>query len=67
MINSTKSVAVVLNVQDLSTALARAEEAVIEHAYITSKYNQSRAARSLGISRGSLRTKLKTYFGDKYL
>jgi len=65
--NSTKSVAIVLDVQDLSTALVKAEEAVIENAYIRSKYNQSRAARLLGISRGSLRTKLKTYFGDKYL
>jgi Fis family transcriptional regulator len=31
------------------------------------KYNQSRAAIKLGISRGTLRTKLKRYFDDKYV
>ncbi len=29
--------------------------------------NQSRTARVLGISRGTLRTKLQQYFGDKYI
>lgn len=37
--------------------------AVMEHC----KYNQSRAAVMLGISRGTLRTKLKRYFDDKYV
>ena len=31
------------------------------------KYNQSRAAIMLGISRGTLRTKLRHYFDDKYV
>lgn len=31
------------------------------------KYNQSRAAIMLGISRGTLRTKLRRYFDDKYV
>jgi len=31
------------------------------------KYNQSRAAIMLGISRGTLRTKLRQYFDDKYV
>lgn len=31
------------------------------------KYNQSRAAVMLGISRGTLRTKLRLYFDDKYV
>ena len=31
------------------------------------KYNQSRAANLLGISRGTLRTKLRKYFDDKYV
>lgn len=31
------------------------------------KYNQSRAATMLGISRGTLRTKLRRYFDDKYV
>ena len=37
-------------------------QAVIERC----KYNQSRACKALGISRGTLRTKLKKYFDDKY-
>lgn len=37
--------------------------AVMEHC----KYNQSRAAFLLGISRGTLRTKLRHYFDDKYV
>lgn len=38
-------------------------KAVMEHC----KYNQSRAAVMLGISRGTLRTKLRRYFDDKYV
>ncbi len=38
-------------------------KAVMEHC----KYNQSRAAIMLGISRGTLRTKLRRYFDDKYV
>lgn len=38
-------------------------QAVMEHC----KYNQSRAADMLGMSRGTLRTKLRFYFGDKYV
>lgn len=38
-------------------------KAVMEHC----KYNQSRAAEMLGISRGTLRTKLRRYFDDKYV
>ncbi len=30
------------------------------------KYNQVRAAKMLGLSRGTLRKKLKMYFDDKY-
>jgi DNA-binding protein Fis len=37
--------------------------AVMEHC----KYNQSRAALMLGVSRGTLRTKLRHYFDDKYV
>ena len=37
-------------------------QATIEHC----KYNQSKAAEGLGISRGTLRTKLKKHFDDKY-
>lgn len=38
-------------------------KAVMEHC----KYNQSRAAAMLGMSRGTLRTKLRTYFDDQYV
>ena len=37
-------------------------QATIEHC----KYNQPKAAEVLGLSRGTLRTKLKKYFDDKY-
>ncbi len=46
--------------EEVETPLFRA---VMEHC----KYNQSRAAVMLGISRGTLRTKLKRYFDDKYV
>ncbi len=31
------------------------------------RYNQSKAARALGVSRGTLRTKLKRYFDDEFI
>lgn len=31
------------------------------------RYNQSRAARVLGISRGTLRAKLERHFGDEFI
>ncbi len=31
------------------------------------RYNQSKAARVLGVSRGTLRTKLKCYFDDEFI
>jgi len=46
--------------EEIETPLFRA---VMEHC----KYNQSRAAAMLGISRGTLRTKLRRYFDDKYV
>lgn len=38
-------------------------KAVLEHSH----YNQSKAARRLGLSRGTFRTRLATYFGDAYV
>lgn len=46
--------------EEIETPLFRA---VMEHC----KYNQSRAANMLGVSRGTLRTKLRQYFDDKYV
>jgi DNA-binding protein Fis len=46
--------------EEVETPLFRA---VMEHC----KYNQSRASKILGISRGTLRTKLREYFDDKYV
>lgn len=52
---------------DLAKGLQNLEAAYIEFVHKLAKYNQSRTARWLGISRGTLRTKLKEYFGDAYL
>lgn len=49
------------------TGLQALEAAYIEYVYKRAKYNQSRAAKMLGISRGCIRMKLKEYFGDQYL
>ena len=46
--------------EEVETPLFRA---VMEHC----KYNQSRAALMLGVSRGTLRTKLRHYFDDNYV
>ena len=55
------------NGHDTTKGLKTLEAQYIEHIYATSRYNQSRAARNLGISRGSLRMKLKEYFGNQYI
>lgn len=52
---------------NLTNALRDVERAVYQLAIEDSKWNQSRAAKALGVSRGTLRSKLKEYFGDKYV
>ncbi len=52
---------------DISKALNALEGAYIEFALGQNKYNQSKTAKALGISRGGLRIKLKQYFDDKYV
>lgn len=52
---------------DTMRGLKALEAAYIEYVYELSKYNQSKAAKMLGISRGALRYKLKEYFGEKYI
>lgn len=44
-----------------------AEAKVLEWAYQSAKYNQTRAAKMLNISRGAFRYKLAKYFGSKYI
>ena len=46
--------------------LEQIEPPLLEAVMQKTKYNQVRAAKMLGISRGTLRKKLKLYFDDKY-
>ena len=46
--------------------LEQVEPPLLEAAMEICKYNQVRAAKMLGISRGTLRKKLTQYFDDKY-
>lgn len=52
---------------DTTIGLELLESKYIEHVFKLVRFNQSKAAERLGISRGTLRTKLVTYFGDKYI
>lgn len=47
--------------------LSEIEPALFDAVMQKTKYNQVRAAKILGISRGTLRKKLKLYFDDKYV
>lgn len=42
------------------------EKSWLEQTIKDCKYNQSKTAKVLGMSRGTLRTRLKEYFGNKY-
>jgi Fis family transcriptional regulator, factor for inversion stimulation protein len=46
--------------------LEQFEPALIETVMLNCRYNQSRAAHVLGLSRGTLRGLLKKYFDEKY-
>jgi len=52
---------------DYASALSDMEAVIYEAAYAAARYNQSKAARSLGVSRGTFRTKLREHFGSKYI
>ena len=54
----------VTNLRDM--VLEQVESALLKSAIEHCKYNQSRAATLLGLSRGTCRMKLKKYFDDKY-
>ena len=43
------------------------EKVLFENFLQANRYNVAKTARELGISRGMLQTKLKEYFGDKYI
>ena len=47
--------------------ISHAEKVIMETVYIQTRYNQSKAAIYLGMSRGTFRTKMKEYFADKYI
>lgn len=47
--------------------LEQVEAPLLQATMEASKFNQSRAAKTLGLSRGTLRTKLRKYFGDRYV
>lgn len=51
---------------ELGSILEEAERLVIKLSIERCKRNQSICAKALGISRGTLRTKLRKYFGDEY-
>lgn len=43
------------------------ENEILESIMLGVRYNQSKAAKLYGVSRGTLRTVLKERFGDKYV
>ena len=47
--------------------LEQVEPALLSVIIEETKYNQVKAAKILGVSRGTLRTKLKKYFDDKFI
>lgn len=54
----------ITNLYDL--VLEQVEEALFDFVMPHFKLNQVKAAETLGLSRGTLRKKLRHYFGDKY-
>lgn len=56
------------NIVDLyKLVMEEVEEPLYKSAIEYCRYNQSRAAAILGVSRGTLRSKLKYYFDDQYV
>lgn len=47
--------------------LAKAEAEIIAQTMVKNRYNQAKTARQLGISRTTLRTKLKAAYDDWYV
>ena len=64
-ITSTNQKGATLNLYEL--ILEEVEGPLFRTVMEMTRYNQSRAARVLGVSRGTLRTKLKHYFDDEFI
>lgn len=47
--------------------LKQLEAEYIHFVHQQTRYNQSKTAIALGISRGTIRTKLKEHFGDRFV
>jgi len=56
-----------LNLNLYQVIVEEIEGALFRSVMELTRYNQSKAARVLGISRGTLRTKLKYYFDDEFI
>ncbi len=52
---------------DMTKMLEASEAVIIRRVLEQARYNQTKAAKYLGISRGNLRTKLKLYFQVQYI
>lgn len=48
-------------------ALVEVEKEILEKLMLNKRYNQSRAAKELGVTRQTLRRLLVKHFGDKYV
>lgn len=64
-LNSAKSKNANLNLYEL--IIEEIEAPLFRTVMEMTRYNQSKAARVLGVSRGTLRTKLKRYFDDEFI
>lgn len=58
---------VIIDEETANTAFDRIDAQLTEYMYLRAQHNQVRTAKLLGISRGTLRSKLNKYFPGKYL
>lgn len=61
------NITMTFNEVPLNKALEMAEKEVYRFGMQLARYNQSKAAKLIGVSRGTLRTKLDLYFPGEYL
>ena len=64
---STMSTSRDANLNLYQLIVEKIEEPLFRTVMEMTRYNQSKAARVLGVSRGTLRTKLKRYFDDEFI